>query len=160
MKFARNLPFLSEFPVSRSLAWDCHWPIRKESWKGLTRLVLRRTICCFYLSPLTILRHWFEEGIYGWLLFLLFCICLFHNIWPFINFRNVWTDLPLILILSVYIDFLTFKFGKIQIFPPKIKRNSFFCGLPNVFPYTVLIHTDFFLNNDFSCHLYWFCVRS
>ena len=31
------------------------------------------------------------------------------------------TDLPLIRILSVYTDFLTVKFGKIQIFLPKIR---------------------------------------
>ena len=55
------------------------------------------------------------------------------------------TDLPLILILSVYTDFLTLKFGKIRIFPKKIRQNTdFFCGMPKVFPYTVLIHTEFF----------------
>ena len=36
------------------------------------------------------------------------------------------TDLPLILILSVYTDFLTLKFGNIQIFPPKIRGNTDF----------------------------------
>ena len=36
------------------------------------------------------------------------------------------TDLPLILILPIYSDFLTLKFGKIQIFPPKIRRNTDF----------------------------------
>ena len=36
---------------------------------------------------------------------------------------TVLTDLPLILILSVYTDFLTLKFGKIQIFPPKIRQG-------------------------------------
>ena len=56
-------------------------------------------------------------------------------------------DLPLIQILSVYTDFLTLEFGKIQIFHPKIRRNTdFFSGMPKVFPYTVHIHTDFFPN--------------
>ena len=35
-------------------------------------------------------------------------------------------DLPLIQILSVYTDFLTVKFGKIQIFLPKIRWNTDF----------------------------------
>ena len=49
-------------------------------------------------------------------------------------------DLPLILILSVYTDFLTFKFGKIQIFSTKIKRNTDFWwtakGFSLYFPYS------------------------
>ena len=67
-----------------------------------------------------------------------------------------YADLPLILILSVYTDFLTLKFGKIQIFPPEIRRNTdFFCEMPMVYPYTVLIHTDFFpYNTDCSGHIY------
>ena len=57
---------------------------------------------------------------------------------------SVLTDLPLILILSVYADFLTFKFGKVQIFLLKLSKIQIFGGLPKVFPYTFLIHTDIF----------------
>ena len=57
---------------------------------------------------------------------------------------NIVSDLPLILILSVYTDFLTVKFSKIQIFPLKLGEIQIFTGVPKVFSYTVLIHTDFF----------------
>ena len=58
--------------------------------------------------------------------------------------RTSKADLPLILILSVYTDFLTFKFAKYRFFPLKLSEIQIFGGLPKVFLYTFLIHTDFF----------------
>ena len=54
------------------------------------------------------------------------------------------TDLPLILILSVYTDFSPLEFGKIQNFYPKIWQNpGFFLGMQNGFLYIFYIRTDF-----------------
>ena len=55
-------------------------------------------------------------------------------------------DLPLTLIFSVYTLFYRLKFGKIQIFHPEIRRNTYFFSseLPKAFPYSVLIHKNFF----------------
>ena len=47
---------------------------------------------------------------------------------------------------ATHTDFLTLKFGKIQIFPPKIKGNRFFYGMVKVFPKILIflvINTDF-----------------
>ena len=64
---------------------------------------------------------------------------------------QLYADLPLILILSVYTDFLTFKFGKIQIPPPppplRLDEIQIFSVMPKVFHYTLLIHKDFFPEN-------------
>ena len=50
------------------------------------------------------------------------------------------SDLPLIPILSVY----TSNLAKYRFFPLKLREIHIFGGLPKVFPYTFLIHTDFF----------------
>ena len=53
-------------------------------------------------------------------------------------------DLPLILILSVYTDFLPLEFGKIQIFFLEIWQNTDFFNEWKGFLYIFFIHTDFF----------------
>ena len=60
--------------------------------------------------------------------------------------QDSYTDLPLTLIFSVYTDFLTEKFGKIQIFfPLKLSEiQIFLLECQRFFSYTVLIHTYFF----------------
>ena len=65
------------------------------------------------------------------------------------------TDLPLILILSVYTDFVPLEFGKIQIFfneiwqntdflPRNLAKYRFFTGIQMGFLYIFFSHTDFF----------------
>ena len=55
-----------------------------------------------------------------------------------------YTDLPLILILSVYTDFLPLEFGKIHIFFLEIWQNTvFFKGMRKGFLYIFFSHTDF-----------------
>ena len=94
-------------------------------------------------------------------------VCLKHKIWgkklfffflqyyfilslsfeiPF-SLLNEDTDLPLILILSVYTDFLPFEFGKIQIFFLKIWQNTdFFEECERIFFIFSLVIQIFSLN--------------
>ena len=54
-------------------------------------------------------------------------------------------DLPLVLVLSVHTDFLTFKFGKIPRWAPlKLGEIQIFLWNAKDFPYFYLIHTGFF----------------
>ena len=63
--------------------------------------------------------------------------------------KEIHSDLPLILIWSVY-DFLTLKFGKIQIFPPKIGRNTDFFMECQTFFLILSLFIQIF------CLQYWF----
>ena len=56
---------------------------------------------------------------------------------------TVFADLPLILILSVYTDFLPSKFCKILIFFLKIGKIQIFPGMRKGFLYITYSHTDF-----------------
>ena len=66
------------------------------------------------------------------------------------EFPWVFTDLPLIQILSVYTDFYILRVWQ---------NTDFFSGMGKGFLYIFLVIQIFSLNTDFPCHSYWFCAR-
>ena len=101
-------------------------------------------------------------------------INLSHSAWEilkhffFTNFSLV-SDLPLILILSVYTDVFPSKFGNVQMFSMQnLAKHRFISEMLEAVLYIFFIHTDsphpspplhtHTNNRGFLCHFYRFCL--